>query len=65
KVEAALQFLRAGGREVLITSAGRLSEALDGRTGTWIVPGRQGISEPREPAVSEPREAAVSEPREP
>src|SRR5579875_1556110 len=65
KVEAALQVLRAGGREVLITSAGRLSEALDGRPGTWIVPGRQGLSEHREPAVSEPREAAVSEPREP
>lgn len=37
KVEAALQFLEAGGREVLITSPGTMGEAWAGRTGTRIV----------------------------
>ncbi|MGH7776159.1 MAG: carbamate kinase, partial [Candidatus Dormibacterales bacterium] len=37
KVEAALQFLQSGGREVLITSPERLPDALTGRTGTRIV----------------------------
>jgi carbamate kinase len=36
KMEAALQFLRAGGREVLITSPDRLGAALAGRTGTRL-----------------------------
>lgn len=38
KVEASLRFLRAGGREVLITSPERLLDAVDGKAGTHIVP---------------------------
>jgi carbamate kinase len=38
KVESALQFLRAGGKEVVITSYVHLCEALAGRAGTHIVP---------------------------
>lgn len=37
KVEAALQYLEGGGQEVLITSPDRLTEALDGGTGTRVV----------------------------
>lgn len=37
KIEAALQYLEAGGKEVLITSPDRLAEALDGTTGTRVV----------------------------
>jgi carbamate kinase len=37
KIEAALQFLRSGGREVLITSPDQLGQALAGRTGTRLV----------------------------
>jgi len=37
KIESALQFLKAGGREVVITSYGRLREAMAGRAGTHIV----------------------------
>lgn len=36
KIDAALRFVEAGGREVLITDAGSLSEALDGRSGTYV-----------------------------
>ena len=38
KIEAALRFLAGGGREVLITDGEALGHALDGRTGTRIVP---------------------------
>ncbi len=38
KIEAALEFLRGGGREVLITLPERLDLALDGQTGTRLVP---------------------------
>ena len=38
KVESALHFLRAGGREVVITSYGYLCDAIAGRAGTHIVP---------------------------
>jgi carbamate kinase len=38
KVESALQFLRAGGKDVVITSYGHLCEAITGRAGTHIVP---------------------------
>ncbi|MBM3852492.1 MAG: carbamate kinase [Verrucomicrobia bacterium] len=38
KIEAAIRFLAAGGREVLITDAESLGHALDGHTGTRIVP---------------------------
>lgn len=36
KIEAAIDFLQAGGREVLITSPEMLGQALDGKTGTRI-----------------------------
>lgn len=38
KVESALQFLRMGGKEVVITSYEFLADALSGRTGTHIRP---------------------------
>jgi len=38
KVESALHFLRAGGREVVITSYDYLCDAIAGRAGTHIVP---------------------------
>jgi carbamate kinase len=37
KVEAAAQFIEAGGREAVITSLARLADALAGRTGTRVV----------------------------
>jgi len=37
KISAALGFLEAGGREVLISSPDNLADALDGRTGTRLV----------------------------
>lgn len=39
KVESALRFLSAGGREVIITSYEHLCEAVAGNAGTRIVPG--------------------------
>lgn len=38
KIESALRFLRAGGKEVVITSYEHLTDAVAGRTGTRIVP---------------------------
>jgi len=38
KIEAAVQFIAAGGQKAIITSVERLSEALAGETGTTIVP---------------------------
>jgi carbamate kinase len=38
KVESALHFLRAGGKEVIITSYTHLCEAIAGHSGTHIVP---------------------------
>lgn len=38
KMEAAIQFLRGGGQEVIVCRPELLSEALAGRTGTRIVP---------------------------
>jgi carbamate kinase len=38
KVQACLQFLESGGREALITCPAALAVALDGKTGTRIVP---------------------------
>jgi carbamate kinase len=37
KVEASVEFVRATGREALITSPAGLGDALEGRTGTRIV----------------------------
>ncbi len=39
KVKACLRFLEAGGQRAIITSLDQALEALDGRTGTHIVPG--------------------------
>jgi len=36
KIEAAIEFLAAGGKEVIITSPERLEEAMEGKTGTRI-----------------------------
>ncbi len=36
KIDAAIRFIGAGGKEVLIAKAERLSEALDGKTGTLV-----------------------------
>lgn len=38
KIEAALRFLRAGGKEVIVTSPERMLDAVLGRAGTHIVP---------------------------
>ena len=38
KIESALRFLRGGGREVVITSAERLLDAVCGSAGTHVVP---------------------------
>jgi len=37
KVEAAVQFLKEGGRRAVITSVGAIQEALEGRAGTEVV----------------------------
>jgi carbamate kinase len=37
KIQAAIEFVRGGGREVVITSPGRVREALEGTAGTRIV----------------------------
>ena len=36
KIEAAIQFLEAGGEDVIITDAEHIQPALDGRAGTHI-----------------------------
>jgi carbamate kinase len=36
KIDAAIRYIEAGGREVLITRAESLAEALEGRTGTLL-----------------------------
>jgi len=38
KIGAAIQFLEAGGKQVIITSPGLVKEALEGKTGTKIIP---------------------------
>jgi len=38
KIQAALEFLERGGREVIITSPPSMEDAVEGRSGTWIVP---------------------------
>lgn len=38
KIEAAVQFLEAGGKQVVITSLGLIKEALEGKAGTKIIP---------------------------
>ncbi len=38
KIEAAIQFLKSGGKQAIITSIDRLTDAVKGTTGTRIVP---------------------------
>jgi len=38
KIQAAMKFLKEGGRDVLITSPEALKDAMDGKNGTWIYP---------------------------
>ena len=38
KIDAACRFIESGGRRALITDISTLTEALDGKTGTWITP---------------------------
>jgi carbamate kinase len=38
KIQAAIDFIQNGGKEVLITKAPKLTEALQGKTGTQVVP---------------------------
>ncbi len=38
KVQAIVQFLENGGKKALITDPEHISDALEGKTGTWIVP---------------------------
>jgi carbamate kinase len=51
KVESALRFLRAGGREVIITSYDFLGSAIAGHGGTHIVPGVPAAAR-EEPALA-------------
>jgi len=44
KVESAVHFLRAGGREVVITSNEHLYEAVTGHAGTHVVPDPEGVT---------------------
>ncbi len=39
KIEAAVAFVKSGGREAIIASVDRIGEAVDGQTGTRIVRG--------------------------
>jgi len=52
KVEAALRFLRDGGREVIITSPELLCEAVSGRAGTHVVAGTRTPDAPPVPVAS-------------
>jgi carbamate kinase len=38
KIQAIIQFLENGGKKALITDPEHISDALEGKTGTWIVP---------------------------
>jgi len=38
KVQAIIQFLENGGKKALITDPEHISDALEGKTGTWILP---------------------------
>ncbi len=39
KIQAIVEFLEAGGHQALITNPPNLARAINGETGTWIVPG--------------------------
>jgi carbamate kinase len=38
KIDAAISYLERGGQRALITNPENLGRALNGETGTWIVP---------------------------
>jgi carbamate kinase len=38
KIGAAIQFMEAGGKQVIITSPGLVKEALEGKAGTKFIP---------------------------
>jgi carbamate kinase len=38
KIEAVIQFMQKGGPRALITDPPNIKRALQGETGTWIVP---------------------------
>jgi len=38
KIQAILKYMAAGGKKALITDPEHIKDALDGKTGTWIVP---------------------------
>ena len=38
KIEAILKYMSKGGKKALITDPEHIKDALDGKTGTWIVP---------------------------
>jgi carbamate kinase len=38
KIEAILKFKDKGGKKALITDPEHIKDALDGKTGTWILP---------------------------
>ncbi len=38
KVQAIIEFLESGGKQALITDPEHIGDALEGKTGTWIVP---------------------------
>ncbi|MBI3669255.1 MAG: hypothetical protein HY237_05690 [Acidobacteria bacterium] len=45
KIEAALEFLRAGGHRVIITSPEKVGAALRGEAGTEILPPVRSVGE--------------------
>jgi carbamate kinase len=55
KIESALRFLRAGGREVIITSYEHLCDAVEGSGGTHVVADQESTGPARlrqaEPAL--------------
>jgi carbamate kinase len=38
KIQACIQFIENGGKKALITNPEHITDALAGKTGTWIVP---------------------------
>jgi carbamate kinase len=52
KVESAVRFLRAGGKQVVITSYEHLTDAVVGRTGTRIVPDAELVTQSAQQAVA-------------
>lgn len=38
KIEAIIKYLESGGKKALITDPAHISDALEGKTGTWVIP---------------------------